>query len=450
MLFRPSFTKSYSCHALCLAIPLLLATTPMTASAQPYVITDSGSPYRTAVGFQTLRSNTTGAYNTASGYQALFSNTRGSYNTATGYQALFYNKGNQNILNPFGSYNTATGYQALFSGSGYENTATGYQALFSSSGVENTATGYQALFSGSGNQNTATGWRALRSNSGGSDNTATGVGALYANTTGSQNTASGESALGGDTTGSNNIAIGYFAGEQITTTGNNIDIGNIGVSGDSGVIRIGCTDYTTCTFIASPQTSTFIAGINGVTASAGVPVFINASGQLGTVTSSKRFKKDIHTLGTVSDKLLDLRPVSFRYKEAAADGTYPIQYGLIAEEVAKVYPDLVQYDKDGKPFTIYYHLLTPLLLSEVQKEHQQNVTQQAELASFKQRDAQQQAELASLKRRDTQHEAELTSLKQQFVVQMASFKQTIKQLTHLVQTGNSASLTRPQVRNVKL
>ena len=109
-----------------------------------------------------------------------------------------------------------------------------------------------------------------------------------------------------------------------------------------------------------------------MTATDGVEVYIDSNGQLGTVTSSRRFKKDIHDMGSVTDRLMQLRPVTFRYKEAAENGAHPVQYGLIAEEVAKVYPELVQYDKAGKPFTIYYHLLTPMLLNELQKAHRQN------------------------------------------------------------------------------
>src|SRR5208282_5780296 len=108
-------------------------------------------------------------------------------------------------------------------------------------------------------------------------------------------------------------------------------------------------------------------------ASGGVEVFVNANGQLGTVVSSRRFKNHIKDMGGVSEKLMQLRPVTFRYKDSAEKGKHVLQYGLIAEEVAKVYPDLVQYDKAGKPFTIYYHLLTPMLLNELQKEHRQNV-----------------------------------------------------------------------------
>ena len=120
-----------------------------------------------------------------------------------------------------------------------------------------------------------------------------------------------------------------------------------------------------------------------VTVTGGAEVFIDSSGQLGTIKSSRRFKFDIHDMGALSDRLMDLRPVTFRYKEAARDGTHPIQYGLIAEEVAKVYPNLVQYDKQGKPFTVYYNLLTPMMLSDLQKAHHQLTAQQAEFGSLK-------------------------------------------------------------------
>ncbi|MBC8121268.1 MAG: tail fiber domain-containing protein [Gemmatimonadaceae bacterium] len=326
--------------------------------------------------------------NTATGTDALSNNTTGDYNTADGYQALF--------SNTTGSYNTADGYQALFK---------------NNTGLANTADGYQSL----------------GKNTSGSFNTATGVSSLYLNTTGSYNTAYGYQTLF-NTTGINNIAVGLSAGFYNTTGSNNIDIGNYGSSADSGVIRIGTP---------GTQSRTFIAGISGVLTTGGVGVFINSSGQLGTVTSSKRFKKNIHSIGSVGDKLLRLRPVSFRYKQAAENGIQPVQYGLIAEEVAKVFPELVQYDKEGKPFTVYYHLLTPLLLSELQKEHHQNVSQQAKLT-------QHQAELSAFKHRDAKQQAELASLKQQFVAQqqqqstqLAALQLKLNQLDRVVQASNS-------------
>lgn len=172
--------------------------------------------------------------------------------------------------------------------------------------------------------------------------------------------------------GNNNIALGVQAGYNITGS-QNIDIGSGGVAGESNAIRIGTPGN---------QTAAYIAGVDGVTSSGGVAVYINANGQLGTVTSSRRFKYDINDLGDGSDKLMKLRPVMFRYKQAAPDGSHPLQYGLIAEEVAEVSPDLVQYDKEGKPFTVYYNKLTPLLLNEFQKAHRRADAQQTEIAAL--------------------------------------------------------------------
>jgi len=357
--------------------------------------------WNTAIGSLALASNTAN-YNTAIGYAALASNTTGGGNTATGTSAL--------DVNTTGSYNTAYGTEALGDNtSGFYNTASGYYALLhNTTGNANTANGYQALFADtSGSYNIAEGYGALYSNTTGYTNTASGVTALYENTSGSNNTAFGTNALFDNTIGSSNIAIGYAAGQNLTTGSNNIDIGNLGVAAESGVIRIGTK---------GTQTATFIAGINGATASGGVTVFINSNGQLGTLTSSRRFKKDIHTMGQASDRLMQLRPVTFRYKQAAADGTYPLQYGLIAEEVAKVYPDLVQYDKEGKPFTIYYHLLTPMLLNELQKEHRQNQAQKTEIDALRATLQKQSAELAALKQ--SQHQ--LNALTQRIALLEAS------------------------------
>jgi hypothetical protein len=150
-------------------------------------------------------------------------------------------------------------------------------------------------------------------------------------------------------------------------------------------------------------------------------VFINSNGQLGTVTSSRRFKKDIHDMGGVTDKLMRLRPVTFRYKEAGEGGAHPVQYGLIAEEVAKVYPNLVQYDKSGRPFTIYYHLLTPMLLNELQKVHRQNAAQHAEIVALNA-----SAEIAALK-------SELASMRQSQQQQ----RMALAQLTALVEASRN-------------
>jgi hypothetical protein len=229
-------------------------------------------------------------------------------------------------------------------------------------GWYNTAFGYQSLFSNTtGYFNTASGLAALSGNTTGYSNTASGLSALSGNTTGRYNTASGIDALGSNTTGSWNTAIGAGAGQNATTGNYNIYIGSdvYGSAGDSNVIRIG-----------SGQTQTYIAGINGIGIGTGSAVYVNSNGQLGTGTSSRRFKEDIKDMGEASSRLMSLRPVTFRYKNEIDKEDRTLQYGLIAEEVAEVYPELVQYEKDGEPFTVRYHELGPMLLNEAQKQYQ--------------------------------------------------------------------------------
>lgn len=377
----------------------------------------------TAMGYTSLFYNNVGEGNTAIGDSSLYFNTTGEYNVATGFNALLHNNADFNTAtgyealtsNTTGGANTADGAGALLNNAtGYDNTASGFNALFyTTTGSENCAVGMDALFSnGAGNYNTASGNEALYANSSGEGNVADGIQALYLNTTGAGNTASGLSSLYSNTTGNYNVGIGRFAGANLTTGSNNIDIGNPGVGGESGVTRIG---------IEGTSTAAYIAGINGAYGGAGVTVFVNSKGQLYTKKSSRRFKMDIHSMGSISDRLMRLRPVTFRYKQAAPDGTHPLEYGLIAEEVAKVFPNLVQYDKQGKPLAIYYDALTPMLLNEAQKEHRQiaalsaarshdaarfdaslkaveraNRTQRMEIAALRQSQQQQATELAQL------------------------------------------------------
>jgi hypothetical protein len=355
----------------------------------------SGS-YNTASGTYSLANNGVGSFNTANGAYSLFGNSSGWYNTASGYEALYNNT--------TGTANAASGVYALYANTtGSENTAAGVNALYSNTaGNYNTAAGVNALYANTtGWYNTASGYEALYNTTTGTSNAASGVYALYANTTGSENTAAGVDALYANTTGGYNIALGYGAGRNITTGSNNIAIGNVGLSADTGVIRIGTS---------GTQRATYMAGISGVIASGGVPVYINQNGQLGTLCSSSLVKNDIKDMGSVSDKLMSLRPVTFRYKDTVEHGPHSLQFGLIAEEVAKVYPDLVQYDKAGKPFTIYYHLLTPMLLNEFQKEHRRNEAQKTEISALKATLQQQSAELASLKQAQQQQVKVLAKL----------------------------------------
>ena len=345
--------------------------------------------YNTAIGSNALYSNTTGLDNTAIGVQALFSTTYGTDNTASGFHALLHNTtGSNNTangshaleLNTTGYDNTAVGLDALFSNTeGAANTASGNSALYSNTtGGSNTAAGSNALYSNTtgynntavgvdallfntiGIANTGIGAVALQSNTTGSDNVAIGDG-LASNTTGSTNTAIGVSALGNNTIGSSNIAVGFFAAGNLTTGNNNIDIGNPGVAGESRTIRIG-TRQT--------HRATFIAGISGATVPTGVAVIVDGSGHLGTTTSSARFKEAIKPMDEASEAILALKPVTFRYKHELDPDSIP-QFGLVAEQVEKVNPDLVARDDQGKPYTVRYEAVNAMLLNEFLKEHRE-------------------------------------------------------------------------------
>jgi uncharacterized coiled-coil protein SlyX len=268
--------------------------------------------------------------------------------------------------------------------------AIGLEALFSNTtGNQNTAVGVEALQANTtGQDNTATGLTAMLSNTTGVNNAATGAGALIFNTTGSFNTAGGNNALTFNTTGSSNIGIGNNAGDNLTTGDNNIDIGNEGVKAEANTIRIGAQ---------GTQTATFIAGIfGGPTIKKGCEVVANSSGLLGSAKSSARYKRDIHDMGDASDKLMKLRPVTFQYKEDS-DGIR--QYGLIAEEVEKVYPELVIDGIDGKAETVEYQVLPAMLLNEVQKQSRQLARKDAQIVAMHRQMASQQKQLDALAER---------------------------------------------------
>jgi hypothetical protein len=325
----------------------------------------------TATGFQALSSNTAGTGNTASGYQALQSNTTvnpisGDFNTASGFQAL--------QSNTTGGDNTATGSQALgLNTTGGGNTATGVGALFSNTtGGANTATGISALGNNNADANTATGDGALNQNLTGNNNTASGASALFFNATGSDNTAEGFQALE-NSTGSNNIALGSKAGTHLTTGSNNIDIGALGVAGEANTIRIGRVGL---------QKTAYMQGISGVTVASGVTVIVGSNGHLGTVTSSERFKEAIKPMDKASEAILQLRPVIFRYKEELDPDGIP-QFGLIAEQVEKVNPDLVVRDDQGKVNTVRYEAVNAMLLNEFLKEHRKVEEQEVTIAQLK-------------------------------------------------------------------
>jgi len=259
--------------------------------------------------------------------------------------------------------NTATGNGALQNNTtGIQNTATGFSALGSNTtGSFNTATGFSSLFSNTtGSFNTSSGVNALGSNTTGVNNTVSGLNALFNNTTGSFNTASGFGALFNNTTGSSNTAVGNQAGVNATTGHDNIYIGSRGITAESNAIRIGD---------ANVHTSVFIAGIRSV--GSGSQVVVDNNGRLGELGSSKRFKEDIHDMGEASTNLMRLRPVTFHYKKEYDAGDGRLQYGLVAEEVAEVYPELVVYDDQGRVKTVMYQQLSGMLLNELQKQFRQ-------------------------------------------------------------------------------
>jgi hypothetical protein len=263
------------------------------------------------------------------GASALQNNVEGANNTAIGYQAL---------LNSVTNGNTATGFQAL------QNTTTGDL---------NTATGNAALsHNTTGRINTATGFQALNANTNGLQNTAIGTSALIANTAGNANTAAGSLALSNNTSGSANVALGLEAGSNVTTASNVIVLG-----ADVPGANVSDTTWIGNVFGVTPQSGTTAA------------VVVSDGGQLGTVASSERFKKDIVTMENASEAILALRPVTFHYK---SDLKETPQFGLIAEEVAKVNPTLVLPDKAGKPYTVRYDAVNAMLLNEFLKEQFKN------------------------------------------------------------------------------
>ncbi len=351
--------------------------------------------FNTATGSQALFSNTTGISNTANGAFALQSNTTGDGNTAVGLGALAFNTtatGNTATgihalgTNTRGNFNTAYGWFALFFNTlGTENTASGRNALQeNTTGSFNTAYGAAALANNqTGNGNTATGFIALLRNHG-NRNTANGAHALELNELGNLNVAEGAFALSHNISGSSNTALGFNAGSNLTTGNNNIDIGNPGVAGESATIRIGMTGQ---------QFRTSIAGIRGVTTGSAdaIPVLIDSAGQLGTQSSSRRFKKEIKPIDTGSEAILALKPVRFHYK---SDKTRTEQFGLIAEDVAEVNPDLVVRHENGDIYTVRYDAVNAMLLNEFLKEHRKVQEQDATIVQVKSTAAKQEARIA--------------------------------------------------------
>jgi Chaperone of endosialidase len=342
----------------------------------------------TAVGAGALLSNTIGTENTANGVFALFFNTEGNANTANGASAL--------LNNTTGSANTASGASALFfTTEGSANTANGAFALQNNTtGNNNTAIGYGALLANtSGSDNTAIGYHAGWNTETGDKNTAIGRNALAANG-GSQNTAIGVQALENNTSG-NNTAIGYLAGSNNTSGTQNITLGafaGLDVTTADNVICIGVNGDNV-------SDSCYIGNIFGGTVPGGATVIIDNNGHLGTIVSSQRFKDQIKPMDKASETLYTLKPVSFHYKkEIDPQGTN--QFGLVAEEVEKVNPDLVVRDKEGKPYTVRYDQVNAMLLNEFLKEHRKVEQLEATVAqqqkSFESKLAEQNRQIEAL------------------------------------------------------
>jgi len=335
-----------------------------TAEGQNALFNMRGGHYNTALGLLSLNALANGSSNTAVGAWALTAN-NGNNNTATGSAALSSNR--------IGEDNTANGTSALGANvEGSQNTAIGSQALTSNTGYNNTAIGFEALSSNTnGSSNTAVGRNALMGNTLATFNTAIGQDSLLFATSGGGNTGVGYGALSSTTTGSTNTALGYYAGWNVTEANNVICIGSLG---------------------ANVSNSTWISNVWGVTTQSGntAPVVVSDGGQLGVVASSERFKKDIAGMKDASSVLLALRPVTFHYKSDAKDTP---QFGLIAEEVAKVNPALVLRDQDGKPFTVRYDAVNAMLLNEFLKEHQKVEKLEAALGAVNERLAEQDAKI---------------------------------------------------------
>jgi len=409
--------KSYSFFLVLMGFvcstPLPMVRAQNTNVGTPSFSSNTTGTDDSAFGWKALDGNTTGSQNTALGTLALQNNTVGGNNTAAGHAALqesiifdanhirISNNGSRNTS--FGDQaisslvagndNTATGYRALLSNTwGNNNTAVGSEALRYYQGIRNTvnssvclgacnntAVGTRALWGSThysnGSNNTAAGYEALKSNDSGTNNTADGFSALINNVAGSQNTGIGYYALL-RSTGSYNISLGQQAGANLTGGDSNIYVGSIGPSSqgsETGVIRIG----TKGTANGQQDHNTYIAGIYGTPIS-GSQVVVDASGHLGTLPpSSRRFKDDIKPMNQSSEALLSLRPVSFRYKHEVDPNNMP-QFGLVAEEVEKVNPDLITRDEEGKPYSVRYDAVNAMLLNEFLKEHRK-VEEQGEM-----------------------------------------------------------------------
>jgi trimeric autotransporter adhesin len=395
-----------------------------TATGEQTLYQNTTANYNTANGYRALYSNTTGAKNTADGFRALFLNTTGAENTANGFQALYSNTtGFDNTAvgldalyhNTTGDSNTATGHLALFNNAtGTQNTATGFQALGGNTGASfNVANGYQALFHNTVDGNTANGYQALFNNTTGTENTATGDQALFNNTSSQFNVAVGDSALlnfndttagfGGntalgsialtaETNGEENVAVGRRALEFLLTGSNNTAVGwragDNYTGGESGNICIG----SDVAGVTGESNKTRIGNITSTTFTTGGFFLYEVNGAIGIFTSSRKFKDDIKPIDKASETIYSLNPVTFRAKPET-DPSRPRGFGLIAEEVEQVNPDLVSHGKNDI-LGVRYESINAMLLNEFLKEHKKVQGEETAITQLKSTAAKQEATIA--------------------------------------------------------
>jgi hypothetical protein len=352
---------------------------------------DGGYPgFNTAEGTNALKNLTTGIANAAVGWKSLSSNTDGSFNTAVGAGTLLFNVGDQSTLR--GEFNTAIGAAALlFNTTGFYNTATGFAALENNTiGISGTAFGYEALYN----------------NQTGSGNTAFGVNALH-DTNGEENSAFGDNTLG-HSTGNDNTAIGAGAGDGLVTGNGNVYIGR-NVLGQS-------TESNT-TYISNVYDSITTAR----------QVYVDANNKIGTLASTRRVKDDIEPMAGASETILALRPVTFRYKKEIDRYCTP-QFGLVAEEVAEINPDLVTRDREGKPETVRYDAVNAMLLNEFLKEHKAFLEEQRKVQEQQATIAQLKSTLAKKETVDAQQQKQIEKQQKQMEIFTAQLKEQAAQI----------------------
>jgi trimeric autotransporter adhesin len=399
-----------------------LGAVPPAASTRPSALAllANTADQNTATGAGALLSNTTGTFNTATGAFALFSNTTGNDNAASGETALFSNSsGGGNTAmgrgalygNTTANGNTAFGSFTLYGNTtGIFNTAVGASALpTNTTGNDNTAVGLNALFGNNGDANTVVGRAAMSGNTSGGANAVLGWFALAGNTTRNGNTAVGDSALVGNTTGSNNVALGIGAGLAQTDGNWNVYIGEAvaGIAGEFGTTRI--------------------RNIGSTPIGGGVTVVVDGTGgigdqKLGYLSSSRRYKEDIKPIVKTSKTLFDLKPVSFRAK---GDPARVRHYGLIAEDVAKINPDLAVYNPQGQPETVRYDAVNTMLLNEFLKEHKKVEEQQATIAELKSTVVEQRKDFEAI---SAQQHKEIQALTASFKEQASQIQKVTTQL----------------------